>query len=75
MARRSKDFCPICGAGFYNWHDHRCHPRTLAAIDRAMRTDRIDGDSRPRSKADRLALGFGMLADSGDDIEDRQCRD
>jgi hypothetical protein len=60
--------CPICGVVIRR--GHRCNPRTLAAIDAAMRTDRIDQSGIPRNEAERICYGFSLLALDQEDIED-----
>jgi len=49
--------CPICGKDERN---HKCNPKTLAAIDRTMKQER-DVPQQP-SFRERLATGFFMLS-------------
>jgi len=64
---RSGDYCPICGVQLRV--RHRCDPKTLAGIDAALKVDRID-QRGPRTEGDRLYLGFNMLDEAGDDVDD-----
>ena len=53
--------CPICG----KYHERgKCDPKTLAAIDAAMK--REDYPEPPRTVGSRLSEGFGIMATSGD---------
>lgn len=53
--------CVICGREEYGKLDseHRCNPKTLAAIDRAMKQDRTV--PREPSFSERLSTGFFLL--------------
>lgn len=59
--------CPICGKSEFIRRDksgqHRCDPKTLAAIDGAMKRDEPD---YRKTEAHRLALGFYLLSLAGD---------
>lgn len=67
----SINYCPICGikrgegeslVGAFGAPQHRCDPRTLAAIDRALGTERQQTRRKP-SMNERLKEGFQALAD------------
>lgn len=51
--------CPICGKNEGYYSGHKCDPKKLAAIDRAMKQER---KTRPEpSFRERLRVGFLML--------------
>lgn len=51
--------CPVCGQCTAGTLNHKCHPRTIAAVEN--RYERESKPEPPPTYDERLEVGFSML--------------